>query len=125
MWQLCPEQQGSCHRSALPACWLGAESHMANHLLFEKDNFCMTFLVSCQPANLKVAGQIAYKFNGKWFFYKKQNTLNGSFEVYLSKTCIKKSSLCTLGLQNPKMAHYASQNSISTLVSKFHIKWNI
>ena len=32
-------------------CWLGAESCMANPLLFEKeDNFCMTFLVGHWPA---------------------------------------------------------------------------
>ena len=56
---------------------------MANHLLFEKeDDFCMTYLVSHQLAEPKVAGQITYKFNGKWSFYKKQNTLNSSLEVY-------------------------------------------
>ena len=80
MWQSCPEQPGSCHRSA---CWLGTKSHTPNHLLFEKeDDFCMTLLVGHQPADLKVAGQMVYKFNGKWFFYKKQNTLNSSLKVY-------------------------------------------
>ena len=83
MWQMCPEQQGSHHSSALLACQLDAESCMANCLLFEKqDDFCTTFLVSHWLAKPKVAGQIAYKFNGKWFFYKEQNTLNSSLEVY-------------------------------------------
>ena len=48
MWQTCPEQQGSYHGSVMSACWPNAESHMANHLLFEKeDDFCMRFLVGC------------------------------------------------------------------------------
>ena len=60
MGQLGPEQQGNCHRSALLAGQPGAKSHMANCLLFEKeDKFCTTFLVSHQPANPKVAGQMA------------------------------------------------------------------
>ena len=42
----------------------------------------MTFLVGYWPADPKVAGQIAYKFNRKWSFYKKQNTLNSSLEVF-------------------------------------------
>ena len=78
-----PEQWGSPHSSALLACQPDAESHTANSLLFEKeDNFCMTFLVSHCLADPSVAGQIAYKFNRKWSFYKKQNTLNSSLEVY-------------------------------------------
>ena len=78
MWQTCPEQRGSRHSSALSVCLPDAESRMADHLLFEKeDDFC-TFLVSRWLADLKVTGQIAYKFNGKWSFYKKQHTLNGN-----------------------------------------------
>ena len=70
---------------------------MATCLLFEKeDNFCTTFLVSHQPADLKVAGQMAYKFNGKWFFYKKQNMLNGSLEVYHLQVISTMWSACTL-----------------------------
>ena len=80
---MCPEQQGSCHSSALLACWPDTESCMANCLLFEKeDDFCMTFLVSHWLADPKVAGQITYKFDGKWSFYKRQHTLNSSLEVY-------------------------------------------
>ena len=81
MWQLGPEQQGNCHRSALLISQLGEESHIANHLLFEKDDFCTTFLVSCQLADPKVAGQMAYKFIIKSPLYMKQNTPNNSFEV--------------------------------------------
>ena len=43
----------------------------------------MIFLVSCWLANLKGADQMAYKFNGKWFFYKKTKySKHGSLEVY-------------------------------------------
>ena len=56
---------------------------MADILLFEKeDDFCTTFQVSRWLADLKVTDQIAYKFNGKWAFYKKQHTLNSNLEVY-------------------------------------------
>ena len=112
MWQTCPEQQGSHHSSALLACQLDAESHMADCLLFEKeDDFCMTFLVSHWLANPRFIGQITYKFNGKWFFYKKQNTLSNSLEVYhLQVTFIKES----IGILSPK-----NQKTIS--IDKIHI----
>ena len=38
---------------------------MANYLLFEKDDFCMTFLVSYWLADPKVVGQMAYIFSIK------------------------------------------------------------
>ena len=66
MWQLSPEQQGNCHRSAPLASQLDAKSHMADCLLFEKeDDFCMTFLVGCWLADPKVTGQMAHNFSIK------------------------------------------------------------
>ena len=54
------------------ASWPAVKSHMADHLLFKKeDNFCMTFLVSHWPANPKVVGQMAYKCSTKWLICMK------------------------------------------------------
>ena len=43
-YKLSLKEQGNHHRLAMLAGWLDAKSHMANHLLFRKENdFCMTF----------------------------------------------------------------------------------
>ena len=43
----------------MSASWLGIKSHMANHLLFRKENdFCMTLL--------SAVGQLTLRWLAKW-----------------------------------------------------------
>ena len=77
------KQQGNHHRLALLACWPDAKCCMANCPLFRKeDNFCITFPISCQPANIHIVGQTAHSFCRKLLSVTKYSVLSNKLKVY-------------------------------------------